>query len=49
MYRQPVKEKEARAHQVRMMHHLGMTDISSGSKKIITPEEKWVEEHFQSF
>jgi hypothetical protein len=26
-----------------------MTDISSGSEKIITPEEKWVEEHFQSF
>jgi hypothetical protein len=32
-----------------MMHHLGMTDISNGSEKIITPEEKWVEEHFQSF
>jgi hypothetical protein len=49
MYCQHFKEKEARARQVRMMHHLGMTDISNGSEKIITPEEKWVEEHFQSF
>jgi hypothetical protein len=36
-YRQHVKEKEARARQVRMMRHLGMTDISGGSEKIITP------------
>jgi hypothetical protein len=26
-----------------------MPDVSSGSEKIITPEEKWVEDHFQSF
>jgi hypothetical protein len=49
MYRQHVKEKEARACQVLMMHHLGMPNVSSGSEKIITLEEKWVEDHFQSF
>jgi hypothetical protein len=26
-----------------------MPDVSSGSEKVITPEEKWVENHFQSF
>jgi hypothetical protein len=30
-----------------MMHHMGMTDEKSGSKKDITPEEKWVAKTFQ--
>jgi hypothetical protein len=41
MYRQHVNEKEARSCQKVMMHHLGMTDVKSGSKDNITPEEKW--------
>jgi hypothetical protein len=49
MYCQHVKEKEARARHVSMMCHLGMPDVHSGSEKDITLEEKWVENHFQSF
>jgi hypothetical protein len=47
MYRHHVKEKEARAHQIKMMHHLAMEDVQSGSEKVISPEEKWVKENFQ--
>jgi hypothetical protein len=49
MYHQHVKEKEARAQQVSMVRHLGRPDVHSGSEKDITPENKWVEKHFQSF
>jgi hypothetical protein len=49
MYHQHVKEKEARAQQVSMVCHLGRPDVHSGSEKDITPENKWVEKHFQSF
>jgi hypothetical protein len=39
MYRQHVKEKEARACQISMMCHLGMPNVHSGSEKTITTEE----------
>jgi hypothetical protein len=47
MYRQHVKEKEARARQLKMMHHMGLTHEKSGSEKSITLEEKWMENTFQ--
>jgi hypothetical protein len=47
MYQQHVKEKEARARQFSMLHHLGMKDVKSGSGKDVTPEDKWVKENFQ--
>jgi hypothetical protein len=49
MYRQHVKEKEARARQKLMMRHLGIPDVKSGSEDDITPEENWVEKNFESF
>jgi hypothetical protein len=47
LYRQYVKEKEARAHQIAMMRHLGMTGVKSGSEKDINPEDKLEEKTFQ--
>jgi hypothetical protein len=39
MYMQHVKEKEARARQLKMMRH-GLTDEKTGSERSITLEEK---------